>query len=91
MEGVLRFQDKIYVLDEEELRRQILRSKHNAPVARHQGQAKTLELMTRIFCWPTLYRYVHRYVDRCDLCRRSKPTHHARCRLMQPIPVVHAP
>ena len=36
-------------------------------------------------------RYVHRYVDGCDICQRSKPTHHSRYGLMHPIPAAHAP
>ena len=35
--------------DHEEFRRQILRSRHDAPVAGHQGRAKTLELVSRDF------------------------------------------
>lgn len=90
-EGILRFNDKIYVPDDAELKRQILRSRHDAPAAGHQGRAKTLDLVSRSFYWPTLRRYVHRYVDGCDLCQRSKPTHHAKYGLMQPIPAGHAP
>lgn len=90
-EGILRFNDKIYVPDDAELKRQILRSRHDAPAVGHQGRAKTLDLVSRSFYWPTLRRYVHRYIDGCDLCQRSKPTHHAKYGLMQPIPAGHAP
>lgn len=90
-DGILRFHDLIYVPNDEELQRQILRSRHDAPAAGHQGRAKTLELVTRIFYWPTVRRYVNRYVDGCDVCQRSKPTHHSRYGLMQPIPAGQAP
>ena len=88
---ILRFQNMVYVLDDEELRRQILRSRQDAPAAGHQGQAKTLELVTRTFYWPTVRLYNNRYVDGCDNCQRSKPTHHSPYGLMQPIPTAHAP
>lgn len=91
IDGILRFKDMIYVPNDDELRRQILRSRHDAPAAGHQGRAKTLELVTRIFYWPTIRRYVHRYVDGCDLCQRSKATRHPRYGLLQPIPAAHAP
>jgi transposase InsO family protein len=91
IDGILRFQDMVYVPDDEEIRRQILRSRHDAPAAGHQGRAKTLDLVIRSFYWPTIRRYVHRYVDGCDTCQRSKPTHHSRYGLMQPIPAAHAP
>lgn len=90
-DGLLRFRDQIYVPDDEELKRQILRSRHDALAAGHQGRTKTLELVMRTFYWPTLRRYVYRYVDGCDLCQRSKATRHARYGLMQPIPAAQAP
>jgi hypothetical protein len=90
-DGLLRFEGAVFVPDHEELRRQILRSRHDAPAAGHQGRAKNLELVSRDFYWPTLCRYVHHYVDGCDTCQRSKPTHHARYGLLQPIPAANAP
>jgi hypothetical protein len=90
-DGLLRFEGAVFVPDHEELRRQILRSRHDALAAGHQGRAKTLELVSWDFYWPTLCRYVHRYVDGCDTCQRSKPTHHARYGLLQPIPAADAP
>ena len=77
--------------DDEELRRQILRSRHDALAARHQGRAKALELVTQIFYWPTIHQYVHCYVEGCDLCQRSKLAHHSKYGLMQPIPATEAP
>lgn len=83
-DGVLWFRNNIFVPDNEELRRQILRSRHDAPIAGHQRRAKTLDLVARSFYWPTLRKYVHRYVDGCDICQRSKPSHHAPYGLLQP-------
>ena len=40
-DGLLRFEEAVFVPDHEELRRQILRSRHDAPAAGHQGRAKT--------------------------------------------------
>ena len=90
-DGILWFQDMVFVPDNDELERQILRSKHDASTTRHQGRSKTLDLVIRTFYWPTLRRYVHRYVDGCDICQRSKPSHHAPYGLLQPIPAGEAP
>lgn len=90
-EGILYFRNTIYVPDEEELRRQILRSRHDAPMTAHPGRAKTVDLVTRTFYWPSLRRYVHRYVDGCDICQRHKPSRHRRYGLLQPIPAAEAP
>ena len=48
-DGLLRFRDLIYVPDDEELKQQILRSRHDALAAGHQGRTKTLELVMRTF------------------------------------------
>lgn len=90
-DGILRFHGAVFVPNDEELRRQILRSRHDAPAAGHQGRAKTLDLVARSFYWPSFRRYVHRYVDGCDTCQRSKPSHHAPYGLLQPIPAAEAP
>lgn len=37
----------------------------------HQGRTKTLNLVARTFYWPTLRKYVNRYVDGCDTCQRQ--------------------
>jgi len=76
IDGILCFKDMIYVPNDEELQRQILRSKHDAPIARHQGRIKTLNLVIRIFYWPTVRRYVHHYINGCNLCQQSKSIHH---------------
>lgn len=90
-DGILYYMDKIMVPDNEEIQLQILRSRHDAPLAGHLGRAKTLDLVTRTFYWPSLRRYVHRYVDGCDLCQRSKSTRHSRYGLLQPIPAGESP
>ena len=90
-DGLLFFRGAIMVPDNEEFRRQILRSRHDAPAAGHLGRAKTVDLVARTFYWPSLTRYVHRYVDGCDLCQRSKSTRHPRYGLLQPIPAADAP
>lgn len=90
-DGILWFKGTIFVPNNAEIHRQILRSRHDAPAAGHQGRAKTLDLVARSFYWPTLTKYVHRYVDGCDICQRSKPSHHAPYGLLQPIPAAEAP
>ena len=50
-----------------------------------------MDLVARTFYWPTLRRYVNRYVDGCDLCQRYKSTRHSPYGLLQPIPTANAP
>lgn len=82
---VLHFQNSIFVPDDEDIQ-QLLRSRHDAPAAGHEGRAKTVDLVARTFYWPTLCKYVHRYVDGCELCQCWKSIHDARYGLLQWIP-----
>jgi len=63
---------KIYVPKDGELRAKIIQLHHDVPVARHGGQWKTVELVTRNYWWPGVMRDVGRYVEGCDLYQRIK-------------------
>jgi len=63
---------KIYVLKDRELRAEIIWLHHDVLVARHGGQWKMVELVTRNYWWPGVMRDVERYVEGCDLCQRIK-------------------
>lgn len=89
--GLLLYQNAIYVPKDEVLKSEILKSRHDAPAAGHQGRAKTLELVSRDFFWPSMKAFVNRYVDACDLCQRTKLPHQKPAGLLQPIPPPNAP
>ena len=63
---------KIYVPKDVELRTEIIWLHHDVLVAEHEGQWKTVELVTRNYWWPGVTRDVGRYVEGCDLCQRMK-------------------
>jgi len=60
-------------------------------VAGHPGRARTLELVSRSFYWPHQRKYVNRYVDHCDTCKRIKPIRHAPFGLLKPLTPPHRP
>ena len=70
--GILLSRNLIYILENEGLRRDLLALKHDAVTARHPGRARTLELMTRDYWWPSMTKYIHSYVDHCDTSLRTK-------------------
>lgn len=55
------------------LRSKLLDEVHATPIGGHPGPAKTLDLLTRHFWWPSMTQYVQDFVHGCDLCQRSKP------------------
>jgi hypothetical protein len=67
-EGLLMYQGKIFVPQDDTIRNLILESRHDAPAAGHPGQARTLELVARNFYWPLMKRFVNSYVGHCESC-----------------------
>ncbi|QRW21684.1 Retrotransposable element Tf2 protein [Rhizoctonia solani] len=61
-EGLLWCQGKIFVPKDETIRNLILESRHNMLAAGHPGQARTLELVSRNYYWPSMKRFVNSYV-----------------------------
>lgn len=90
-EGLLLKDGLVVVPNDEVLRRDITKSRHDAKSVGHPGQAKTMELLTRDFWWPHMRKWVNRYVNGCETCKRTKPVTTARHGLLAPIPVPGRP
>ncbi|UYV69302.1 K02A2.6-like [Cordylochernes scorpioides] len=55
-----------------QMRVDILREAHDAPMAGHLGFAKTYDRVRRKYFWPGLHRSVRQYVAHCRECQRRK-------------------
>ncbi len=90
-DGLLFFNDLLYVPDSPNLRLSILAQVHDSPSAGHFGQAKTFELLTRDYWWPSCRAFVNDYVKSCDICARGKASRHKPYGPLQPLPVPDQP
>src|SRR6202000_2817595 len=75
-DGLVYHKGKLYVPLDVELRRDIIRSCHDAPAAGHLGRTGTLELVDCHYWWPTLRKDMAAYVQGCDTCKRNNETQH---------------
>jgi transposase InsO family protein len=66
---------------------QILHDHHDAPMAGHLGEEKTLASVKRRYFWPKMTRDIKRYVKTCDSCQRNKPSNRRPAGLLQPLPI----
>jgi hypothetical protein len=76
--GMLRWRDRIFVPDSQEVKREILQLFHDDPLAGHFGRDKTLELIQRRFHWRRIDEEVQDYILGCGVCnhvtlKRHKP------------------
>lgn len=88
-DGLLFVYGLYYVPLDEALRSQIIRSRHDAPVAGHPGRAATFELISRDFWWPGMRKTIARYIKNCDICARIKPARHSPYGFLKPLSVPH--
>ena len=72
-DGIVMFQERLYVPRNKRLREDIIRKHHDVPTAGHPGQKSTRELITRNYFWPQLTWDVNRYVSGCVKCQMTKP------------------
>jgi hypothetical protein len=89
-DNLLYFEDRVYI-PEGSLRLRVLQSRHDFPAAGHFGFNKTLELVSRDFWWPQMWKAVKDFVLSCDTCSRSKNPRHRPYGLLQPLPVPQRP
>jgi len=72
VDGIMYKERKVYVPKDNALRAEIIRLHHDTPVEGHEGQWKTVELVTRNFWWPGVMKEVKQYVKEYDSCQRNK-------------------
>jgi hypothetical protein len=68
--GLLYYKDLLYV-PSGPLRLQVLQARHYLPSVSHFGFNKTMELISRDFWWPKMWKLVKEYIQSCDTCSRS--------------------
>ncbi|QRV96825.1 Retrotransposable element Tf2 protein [Ceratobasidium sp. AG-Ba] len=71
-EDLLWYEGQSVIPGNKEVKLAILEMHYDNPIAGHQGQARTLELMSRRYYWPAMKAQVNRFVESCEVCQQSK-------------------
>ena len=90
-EGLLLYNDRIYVPETNDLRLKVLIHKHDHPISGHLGQNKTLDLIRRDYVWPNMRSFVKDYVNSCTTCKRTKTPRHKPYGLLKQLPIPSRP
>ena len=67
-DGLVRFRDIMYLLDDSDLKNLILREFRVKPYLGHQRYQKTLKKIKKFYCWLNLKKEVVEFVARCLDC-----------------------
>jgi len=78
----------MYVLDNANLRLQVLQYHHDHVLAGHLGQNKTLELIWRHYTWSNICDDIQKFCKSCVICMRSKPQRHRPYGSLQQLPIL---
>ena len=72
IDSVMYKEEKVYIPRDDELRMEIVRLHHNIPVEGHEGQWKTVELVTWNFWQPKVTKEMKKYMKGYNACQCNK-------------------
>jgi transposase InsO family protein len=70
--GFLLLDSRVYIPDFNNARLKIMQSRHDSPMAGHQGITKTIELIARDYIWSGMNKDIETYISGCAVCQRTK-------------------
>jgi len=82
-DGILWYQGKIWIPNNEGIRTALIVKHHECPHAGHGGIAKTTQLINRQYYWRKIREDIKRFIKNCDTCQRTKLVRHAPYGLLQ--------
>eukprot|EP00253_Pinus_taeda_P017798 PITA_17798 len=85
--GVLYFHKRLYVPNENDLRKLILDEFHTSHYTRHPGYHKMVVALRKEYYWPRMKKDVAEYLARCLECQQIKTEHMHPAGLLQPLPI----
>jgi hypothetical protein len=88
--GLIYYRGRVYVPDEENLRRDMVEQCHDHWTVGHPGNHETLNKVDSQFWWPNMRAFVKKYVEGCEKCHRLKHQQHPRA-LTQLLPTPKGP
>jgi hypothetical protein len=90
-DGLVLFRGKVYVPNDQDICRDLVKLHHDSVNVGHPGCWKTYELLSRNYWWPGMSNYVEKYVSGCETCMRNKNLPHKPLGLLQPNKVPNRP
>jgi hypothetical protein len=86
-QGVVWFNNRVVVPENEEVRQQILDEAHLSRYSIHLGSTKMYHDLKQYYWWTKMKVEIARYVARCDTCKRVKAIHLKAADPLQSLPI----
>ena len=73
--GVLKYQDRLYVLRVDELQRKIMEELHSSKYSIHTGSTKMYCDLREVYLWEGMKKDIVEFVTKCPNCHQVKVEH----------------
>jgi len=90
-DDVVYMEGRIYVLNNKDLKEEILREHHDPANVGHLGQYRMQELIKRTYWWLGLKEDVKKYVQGCTKCQQNKVQHQRKAGELHPLEIPEGP
>jgi IS30 family transposase len=64
-----------------------MEASHDSVFSGHFGPTRTINLVKRLFFWPEMVQHIRLYVDKCNICQRTKHSNQKPFGALKPLPV----
>ena len=77
------FNDRICVLDNEDINKEILLEAHTTPYSLHSSTTKMYKDLKKDYWWPKMKNDIIEFVAKCPTCQQIKAKHQRLVRLLE--------
>ena len=74
-DGVLRYQDRIYLPRNEKIKKEVLREAHCSKYTVHPENNKMYRNLILKYCWDNMKTEITQYISKCLTCQQVKAEH----------------
>jgi hypothetical protein len=84
-DGMIAFGKRMYLPDDETLKREVLQKAHESRFATHPESTKMYQDLKECYWWPDMKKDVAEYVAKCGVCQQVKVEHQKPAWPLQPL------
>jgi len=84
-------EERVYMPNNKELRKEILKKHHDPADIGHPEQHRMMKLLKRTYWWPGLKEDVKRYIQGCFKCQQNKVQHQRKAGELHPLEIPQGP
>ena len=86
-DGALRYGNRLFVPNDEELKKEILSEAHHSPYSIHPGSTKMFRDLSKHYWWIGMRKDIANFVEHCLTCQRVKAEHQHPSGLLKPLTI----